>query len=317
MLMILVWLVVFIFSIIVLVRSSDWFTEAAEKIGLWFGLSPFVIGVTIVAFGTSLPELVSSLFAVSSGATEIVSGNVIGSNIANILLILGITVIVANNIKIKHTLIRIDLPILAASAFILALTVYDGVFDFFDAIIALSGMVIYLVYLVKNTKRSHKKDDAKPSVSPIVFVVLVLSGLGIFLGAKFVVDSVLELSKIIGIGTEVIAVVAVAFGTSLPELAVSISAARKGRAEMAVGNLLGSNIFNTFLVMGLPALFAVAVGGAGLIIPASLIYFGLPVMLVASFLFLLMMQDGKLSRWEGWFFVLLYVFFVGRTIFFA
>lgn len=314
MLEILFWLGIFILSLMALVYSSDKFTASAEKIGLWLGISPFVVGITIVAFGTSLPELISSLIAVFSGASEIVVGNVIGSNIANILLILGLTVIVARSIKIHHALIRIDLPLLAISSIILALTIIDGTFDAFDSIICLSGMLIYLVYLTKGTKRTaHPHEHHK--VTPLTWFILVLSAFGIFLGAKFVVESVLSLSQIVGIGSEIIALVAVALGTSLPELAVSITAAKKKNAEMAIGNLLGSNIFNTFLVMGLPGLLAGVFGLGGLLIPASIIGFSLLIMLAATFLFLLMMQDGKLSQWEGWFFVLFYVFFVGKTLF--
>jgi len=309
------WLALLIVSLVVLIKSSDYFTNSAEKMGLHFGISPFVVGITIVAIGTSLPELVSSLIAVFNDSSEIVVGNVIGSNIANIFLILGVAGIIARKkLEITKNLLHVDLPILVASAFLLAITIWDGKFTFIEAILCLAGMTIYSFYLISSRTREAdikikeelKGEVIKNGLPPKVWIILLVSSFFIYLGAKFTIESVLELSEILQIGKEIIAISAVALGTSLPELFVTISAARKGKPEMAVGNVLGSNIFNTFVVMGIPGLFG------NLIIPSNIILFSLPMMLIATFLFFMITQDKEITRWEGGILIIFYVFFIGK-----
>lgn len=311
MLELLFWLAIFVGSLALLVKSSDWFTGAAEKIGLSFGLPAFIIGVTIVSIGTSLPELVSSLIAVFSGSSEIVVGNVVGSNIANIFLILGITVIVAKKLTVKFDIIYVDLPILVGSAFLMGIMIMDGALTFFESLILIAGLAVYFHYTLSNKKKAkevmalekeirHGKADWKAGA------MLVLSSILIYVGARYVVNSIIELSRLSNIETEVIAVTAVALGTSLPELAVTLVAAKKGKAELAVGNILGSNIFNTFAVLGIPGLFSV------LVIPTSIITFALPMMIIATVLFFFMLQEKIIHHWEGWLLLMFYVFFVGK-----
>lgn len=306
------WIGVFVLSLAVLIKASDYFTDSAELIGKYFKLPSFIIGVTIVAIGTSLPELISSLFAVFNGVSEIVVGNVIGSNITNIFLILGITAILSKKINILHELVRVDLPLLVGSAFLFAFTIWDGVFTIFEAILLIAGLIFYLIYTISTQDKTEdvfaekkiKKDLEKTKLSSKTWFVFAISSFFIFLGAKYTIDSVIQLSGILNIGTEIIAISAVALGTSLPELMVSINASRKGKAEIAVGNILGSNIFNTFAVMGIPALFGV------LIIPQSIISFGLPLMLAATLLYFFITQDNEITKWEGWMLIMFYAFFI-------
>ena len=310
--MVLMWVIIFIISLAVLVKASDFFTTSAEKIGLHFKIPPFIIGVTIVALGTSLPELISSIYAVFNGASEIVVGNVIGSNITNIFLVLGIAAIVAKKMKISFELIHVDLPLLIGSALFLTLALLDKVFSMGEAILSIIGIIIYLIYTTKiqkghTTKKTKKEVKSLEKFQWHTVVILIASALFIFIGAKYTVESVINISEILNIGKEIIAITAVALGTSLPELVVSITAARKGKAEIAVGNVLGSNIFNTFAVMGIPALFG------NLTIPNSILTFGLPVMIVATLLYLFITQDKEITRWEGSLLLLFYVFFVGKT----
>ena len=150
------WIGVLVVSLAILAKSSDYFTDSAEVIGNFFKLPAFIIGVTIVAIGTSLPELVSSLFAVFNGASEIVVGNVIGSNITNIFLVLGITAILSKKITILHELVRVDLPLLVGSAFLFAFTIWDGVFSLFEALLFIFGVIFYLVY---TTSTQDKNED--------------------------------------------------------------------------------------------------------------------------------------------------------------
>ncbi|MEA3248095.1 MAG: calcium/sodium antiporter [Nanoarchaeota archaeon] len=309
-----IWIGIFIISLIILIKASDYFTDSAEKIGLYFGLPAFIVGVTIVAIGTSLPELISSIFAVLENSSEIVVGNVIGSNITNIFLVLGIAAIIGKKIKVSYELIHVDLPLLVGSAFLLAVTIWDGIFTLPEALLCIGGMVLYLAYTL-NTEREHedigikkemKKNLKKKKLDWKILIVLVVSAFFIYLGAKYTIESVIKLSEILSIGKEIIAISVVALGTSLPELMVTVSAARKGRSEMAVGNILGSNIFNIFAVMGIPALIGT------LIIPQSILTLGLPMMLIATLLYFFITQDKEITKWEGWLLIIFYVFFIGK-----
>jgi cation:H+ antiporter len=315
-----IWIGIFIVSLGVLIKSSDYFTESAEKIGIHFGIPAFIVGVTIVAFGTSLPELVSSLIAVFAGSSEIVAANVIGSNIANILLVLGIAAIIAKKFTISHEIESVDLPMLIGSAFLLFMMCLDGKFTFGEGIIMLLGIILYIMYAISSHKESLEKDDKhvegikKENIGFSTWGILVTSVVFIFIGAKYTIDSVIVISDILDIGKDIIAVIAVALGTSLPELMVTVSAARKGNAEMAVGNVLGSNIFNSFMVMGIPALFAPWFVSEGYLkVSTELISFALPIMIIATLLYVFMTRDKKITQWEGWTLILVYVFFVFST----
>jgi cation:H+ antiporter len=314
------WIGIFIVSLGVLIKSSDYFTESSEKIGIHFGIPAFIVGVTIVAFGTSLPELVSSLIAVFAGSSEIVAANVIGSNIANILLVLGIAAIIAKSFTISHEIESVDLPLLICSAFLLFMMSLDGKFTFGEGVIMLLGIVLYIMYAISSHKESESKKDnkikdvKKEKLGFSVWAVLVVSIFFIFVGAKYTIDSVIIISDMLNIGKDIIAVIAVALGTSLPELMVTVSAARKGNAEMAVGNVLGSNIFNSFMVMGIPALFAPWFVSEGYLkVSTELIGFALPIMVIATLLYVFMTRDKKITQWEGWTLLLVYVFFVFST----
>lgn len=308
-----IWASVFVASLIVLIKASDYFTYAAEKIGLFYGMPPFIVGVTIVALGTSLPELISSIIAVTEGSSEIVIGNVVGSNIANIFLVLGLSAVVGKKMKISHELIHVDLPLLMGSAFLVALMAWDGFFTWIEGLLCLMGIIVYLFYTISNTNDEKGllkiflqkfSMSGKHTLSWKVILLLFASSAFVFLGAKYTIESIINLSEILKLGMDVIAVSAVALGTSLPELMVSISAARKGKPEMAVGNVLGSNIFNSFVVMGIPSLIGV------LVIPDDILNFSIPVMLIATILYFFITQDRQITRWEGWLLVIFYVFFI-------
>jgi len=310
---ILVWMLVFAASLFVLIEASNYFTSAAERIGLAFGIPDFVVGITIVALGTSLPELVSSIFAVIQGSSEIVIGNVIGSNITNVFLIIGLTSIVAKKICITYELVHIDLPLLMGTALLLVVTVWDGVFSFFEAIICLAAFFVYLFHSISGEKETGgkkiasrgKKVRSRERVRARFFVVLGVSAFLIFLGGRYTIAAVIEISSLLNIGKEIIAATAVALGTSLPELVVSLTAARQGRPEIAIGNVIGSNIFNAVAVMGIPALIG------RLIIPDSIVMFGVPMMVIASLLFFFMAQDKEITRWEGWLLLVFYGLYIG------
>lgn len=297
----LLYILLFILSLAVLVKGSDWFVEAAEVIGLSFGVSPFIVGVTIVAFGTSLPELAASLAAVFEGSSEIVVGNVVGSNITNILLVLGLTAVVARDIVLDFDVMDIDMPLLLGSSFLLYFVLLDLHLSVFECLILLSGIIIFVMNSVKAV-RSTELDV--PRASWKSYLVLVLGGVLVYAGAHFTILAIQHISIGIGISTDIIALTAVALGTSLPEVAVSISAARKGKTAIAVGNVLGSNVFNTFVVMGIPGLIGT------LVIPPDMIAVSIPMMIVVTVLFAIVCISTRVSRWEGWMLLLFYVYFL-------
>jgi cation:H+ antiporter len=310
-----IWIIVFVASLYVLIKASDYFTNSAEKIGLHFRIPAFVVGVTIVAIGTSLPELISSIFAVMNNASEIVIGNVIGSNIANIFLVLGVAAIIGKKLKVHYGLIHVDLPILFGSMALFAISVWDGIFTAMEAVLSLALLTVYILYTISSQKKDTqiKKEikkrnniDKDKKLDKKILITLILSAIFIAIGAKYIVESVINISEIMNIGKEIIAISAVALGTSLPELFVSLTAAKKGNPEMAIGNVLGSNIFNTLAVMGIPALIG------NLTIPSSILTFSLPVMIIATLTYYFTTQDREVTKWEGWMLIILYILFIGK-----
>jgi cation:H+ antiporter len=300
------WAIVFLVSLAVLIKSSEYFTLAAEDIGIVFGIPAFIVGVTIVSLGTSLPELVSSVIAVLEGSPEIVVGNVVGSNIANIFLVLGLAAFLGKKLDISYELIHVDLPLLMGSAFYLGLTLWDGLFTVPEALLGFVGIIIYIAYTIQSQTENDQKSTSKKKLEVKTVLMLVASSVFIYLGADYTIESVVRLSEILQIAKEIIAITAISIGTSLPELLVSISAARMGRAEIAVGNVLGSNIFNSYLILGVPALIS------PLVASDVILDLALPVMIVATLLYFFMTQDRQITRYEGALLILFYVFFIGK-----
>jgi len=318
---ILQWTGLFILSLAALLKSADYFTDTAEKIGLHFRIPSFIIGVTIIALGTSLPEIATSIISVLQGHSEIVIGNVTGSNIANILLVLGGAAVVGKLLVVDKDIINIDLPILLGSTIMLFVTTLDGIFTYIDGILCLLALITYIVYNIKSQrkvdpkeardlskmKKEEKAKEKKEKLSTKYPIILILSGIFLYFSADFTIQSVVELSKIFNIGTDIIAVSAIAIGTSLPELIVSITAARKGKIDLAIGNVTGSNIFNALGVMGVPAFFGT------LTISDDMLSFTIPALLFVTILYVFVTMDKQISKWEGITLLLLYVAFMGKT----
>lgn len=325
---ILKWSALFVIALLALLKTADYFTGAAEKIGLHFKIPPFIIGVTIVALGTSLPELATSIVSVFQGQSEIVVGNVVGSNMANFLLVLAITAIVGKHLYVDKEIIKIDLPILLGSVILLFLMSLDGQYNYLDGIVSIMALTTYIVYNIKAGRKidpkemkdlSKKKSELKKEEAgrkknhkdhrlgykqPLI---LLLSTIGIYFSADWTIVSVVELANIFKIGTEIIAVSAVAIGTSLPELVVSVVAVKKGNTDIAIGNVTGSNIFNALGVMGIPAFFGT------LTIPPEMISFTIPTLLFTTILYVFVTMDREISQWEGMTLLLIYIAFMGKT----
>jgi len=354
--MLIFWIFVFIISLAFLVKGADWFVESAEKIGLAFKISPFIIGVTIVALGTSFPELASSLAAVFKEAiivngtiidpTEIVAANVIGSNIANILLIVGLAAVATKSfLAVKRSLIDIDLPLLASVTVLFGFILWDGEITRLEGILLLLAFLIYILYTVFQRRDISKEEalgeDNKLSSSPLagaqvpeelptgeifevlpsridrrkakkpvgklnskVFFFLILGAICLTVGANYLIDSVMKLSEILQIGVSLIAIFAVALGTSLPELVVSVRAAAQKKYEIALGNIFGSNVFNALIVIGIPSLIK------PLLVDNITLTIGFPFMVIATILLIISGITRRISVWEGLMFLLIYILFV-------
>lgn len=321
--MLITWILVFIVSLVFLVKGADWLLESAEKIGLAIGLSSFIVGVVIVGIGTSFPEIITSLVASFKGVTEIVTANAIGSNIANILLVIGLSAIVGNNLKVTKSLIDIDLPLLATSTAFFLGVAWDRQVTLVESIFLLIFFGIYLSYIILY-RDDDKEDNVLPArserrkvninfkekkikrpkinIKDILFLILGITGL--MLGSKYLVESVIALSEILNVGAGAISLAAVALGTSLPELLVSIKAAWKHKPEVALGNIFGSNVFNVLLVIGIPGLFNT------LAIDEQTFTLGIPVLVVATLLFVISGISKKIHIYEGFMYVSIYIFFV-------
>lgn len=294
----------FVVSLAVLLRASDWFVDSAEEIGLSLGISPFIIGLTIVAFGTSLPELATSIASVTRGESEIVVSNVVGSNITNIALVLGLVAVVVGRIEQEYNIWHIDMPYLWGSAFLLWFTLQDLNFSLFEVFLFILGIIVFLSYSIKADVNNNEEKPEKAGWRAYLF--MVIGGVLVWLGADYTIQAISKLSAIAGIDPEIIALSAVALGTSLPEVIVSLNAARKGKTSIAIGNVLGSNIFNTYIVMSIPRMIG------PLEIPVDIQSFYLPLMIAMTILFGIMTNNRKVTRWEGAVLLIFYLFFVGE-----
>lgn len=322
-----VWIVIFVASLIVMVKGADWLLESAEKIGVSLGFSPFIVGVLLVGVGTSFPELISSIVAVIQGVTEIVPANAIGSNIANILLVIGLASIVSGKLVVSKNLIDLDLPLVALSTVVLFIVVGDGVISRPESIFLVFGYLVYFMYILSEEK--PKAEATKYDIVEVVeegdehnepilgdtilatpthvfkeFAFLLIGAGALALGAKYLIDSVIAMSAIFNISPGVISLAAVAFGTSLPEILVSVQAARAQKSEVAVGNIFGSNVFNILAVIGIPGLFT------PIAVDEQTLKLGVPILIAATSLFVISGISKRIHNWEGWMYLTIYCIFI-------
>ena len=300
-------ILLFLAGLVLLIIGADLLVRGATRLAAAFGVSPLVIGLTIVAIGTASPEIAVSLQAAVTGQGDLTLGNVIGSNIFNILFILGITALFAP-IKIAEQLIRKDAPIMVGVSLLTLGLAYDGNLGGLDGVIFLLGVVAYTVFAVWQSRHESKavqKEYAQefaakqPSTvqNTIINIVFILLGLVLLvLGSNLLVESAVAIAQALGVSELVIGLTIVAVGTSLPEVATSVIAALKGESDIAVGNAVGSNIFNLLGVLGLSAL--IAPGGINVV--TQVLHFDLPVMVFGALATLpIFYIDSRISRLEG------------------
>lgn len=252
-------LALLVVGFVFLVKGADWFVEGAGKVAEKFGIPQLVIGLTIVAMGTSLPEAAVSVSAALKGSADITIGNVVGSNILNVLIILGLTAVI-RPVAVQKSTVKYEIPFVALiSALLLGIGYVDHVVGRADGVILWVLFIAYLLYLLKMTKSGETVledipgDDADMPVWKMLLLIII-GAAAIVLGADLAVDSASELARIFGMSERLIGLTIVALGTSLPELVTSVTASVKGKADIAVGNIVGSNIFNILFVVGTSAL---------------------------------------------------------------
>lgn len=312
-------IVYFIAGLVLLVAGAELLVRGASKLALAFGLSPLVIGLTVVAFGTSAPEIAISVGAALEGRADVAVGNVVGSNIFNVLFILGVSALIVP-LAVARQLIRQEVPVMLGTSLLLLVLILDRSLDRLDGALLTLLTAAYLAFLVIQSRRGSDTGGAEPTVDPAeghrsdaaprtaarsarlpMQLALVIAGLvALVFGAQLLVDAAVTFARALGVSELVIGLTIVAAGTSLPEVAASITAALRGERDMAVGNVIGSNILNILACLGLASLVA----PAPLAIAPSVLNFDIWVMLAAALACLPVLITGReIARWEGAIFV--------------
>lgn len=314
-----VYIILLIVGFILLIKGADIFVDGASSLAENFKVPKMIIALTIVAFGTSAPELAVSIKAILSNNSDIVLGNVVGSNILNILLILGVSSLF-RSMSVKDNTVNKEIPITILISTLLMVLCFDNLFDKTainmisrtDGITIILFFTIFIYYLFSSIKENKEKnkDDSKPKYNLLISFILLLLGLaGIVFGSNFVVDNASNIAKVIGVSDKMIALTIVALGTSLPELVTSIMAARKGENDIAIGNVIGSNIFNIGMVIGIPSAFI------GTISAISFNYIDMLVMVgSAILLFILTFKNRKIGKVQGIIMLLLFLVYYSYVI---
>jgi cation:H+ antiporter len=311
--------VILIVALAGVVKGADWFLGAAEKVGVSLRMPPFILGVILVGFGTSLPELATSIAAVVDGVDTVTIANVAGSNTANILLILGFSTIALGTIRFDKDLIDLDIPLLVGVTALFSLMLIDGGLSRADGVLLIIGFAGYILYSLgyKEDKEHHKGlislvasitkgsrtkvERSQNLIGPFTILVLLFSVALLGLSSKFAVDSLLNIVAEVNVGVDVMTFFALAIGTSLPELTVSVKALKQGKGDLVVGNVIGSSMFNILLI-----------GGVASILKPQTISPNLIGYVIAGLgLSVILLMAGSISKrihiWEGLVYVLIYL----------
>ncbi|MBE9563167.1 MAG: calcium/sodium antiporter [Proteobacteria bacterium] len=304
-------LVLFVFGFILLSYGADMLVRGAENLATTMGISPLVVGLTIVAFGTSAPELAVNIQAAWTGKPDLAIGNIVGSNILNILLVLGIGAVIVP-LGVHKRLVKVEIPLMIGASVLLLILSLDGVLSRWDGLILASGIIGYIIYSIKtchelkdpNEVCPPEEEEDKTSKKLWLQFVFIIVGLGLLvLGSQWLVNGAIMVAKYFGISELIIGLTIVSIGTSLPEIATVIVASRRGQQEIVVGNVIGSNLFNILLVLGFTSLIA----PNGITVPHAAIVFDMPVMIAVAVACLPIFFSGYLiERWEGVLFLFYY-----------
>lgn len=278
----LIQVVLLIVGFVMLVKGADWFVEGVAGIAEKFGIPQLVIGLTIVAMGTSAPEAAVSITSATKGNAGITIGNVVGSNILNVLIILGLTAVITK-VAVQKSTVRYEIPfMLVITLVMLFLGITGNEINLVEGIVLWIFFILYMVYLFYMAKK--QKEEGEDSKDKPVWQLILLGIVGAVMvvwGADLTVDAASEIAKMFGMSDRLIGLTIVAFGTSLPELVTSVTAARKGKADIAIGNIVGSNVFNILFVVGTTALVTPVIFESKFVID-TLVAFGAGVLLWLS-----------------------------------
>jgi len=307
-------LALLIVGLILLVVGAELLVRGASRLAAAVGISPLVVGLTVVAFGTSAPELAVSIQSAFSGQADLALGNVLGSNIFNVLFILGLSALITP-LVVSQQLVRLDVPVMIGVSVLLLLLSLDGVIARWEGGMLFAGIVAYMLFLIRQSRRATA--TAASSAGAVQDadntmigswgrnVALVIGGLVLLvLGSRWLVNGAIELASSLGVSELVIGLTIIAAGTSLPEVATSVLASIRGERDIAVGNVVGSNIFNILAVLGLSGLVA----PEGIEVVRSVVVFDIPVMTAVAVACLPIFFSGfVIARWEGALFLGYYV----------
>ena len=311
-------IILLVVGFVILIKGADYFVDGASSIAGNFKVSKMLIGLTIVAFGTSAPELAVSIKSMITHSGDIVLGNVIGSNILNILLILGTSSLV-HDLYVKNNTVKKELPITLLITTLFIVLISDSLFDKGltnsftrgDGIAVLLFFTVFIYYLISMARNKIDDEQEETYMKMSKALLFTLGGLiGIVLGSNFVVDNASELASTLGVSEKMIALTIIALGTSLPELVTSVTATKKGEYDIAIGNVVGSNIFNIGMVLGIPTTIF------GTIPNITINYIDLSIMLLAAFLlFLFSLNDRKITKIEGIIFLLIFLTYYSYVVY--
>lgn len=311
----------FVVSLILLIAGAEMLVRGASKLAMSFGISPLLVGLTVVSFGTSAPELAVAVSGVWSGNTDVALGNVVGSNVLNILLILGLAALITP-LVVHRQLVRQEVPIMIGISFLVMWLAFDGFISRLDGLLLVVLLAAYLSFLFIQSRRGTAGVDADLP-DPVsgwdrhwsVQLLLIVVGLGLLvLGADWLVEVAVNFAQSLGISSLVIGLTVVAIGTSLPEIATSVLAALRGQRDIAVGNIIGSNIFNLLAVLGIAA----SISPWGIPVSLAILKFDLPVMIAVAVACLPIMFTGhRIGRREGALFFSYYLAYTAYLILYA
>ncbi|MBM3944796.1 MAG: calcium/sodium antiporter [SAR202 cluster bacterium] len=302
-----------------LVAGAEALVRGASRLAALFGISPLIIGLTIVALGTSSPEIAVSVTAAVKGSTGVTLGNVIGSNIANVLLILGAAAVITP-LLVAQRLVRLDVPIMIGISLVVVFLALDGQLGRIDGVVLVCGLLVYIAFQVKKAReemprveKEYEKEFGLPRQHTGAQTALSVLGIAVGLtlmvfGSRWLVDGASAAARALGVGEFVIGITVVALGTSLPELVTSILAAIQRQKDIAVGNIIGSNIYNLLAVLGISSLSA---SGIGIEVSRQVLQFDLPVMVAVAVACLpIFFRNYRINRLEGFVFLGYYVAYI-------
>lgn len=300
--------VLLVVGFVLLIKGADWFVEGAAGIAARFGIPQLVIGLTIVAMGTSAPEAAVSITSAIGGNAGITVGNVVGSNIINILVILGVTAVIIA-VPVQKSTVKIEIPfMIGITAVFLLLGAFDNELGRLDGVVMWALFILYLMYLLRMALKNKESVEEAEEQKPLWLQLLMLVGGAAIIvgGSNLTVDSATDIAKFFGVSDRFIGLTVIALGTSLPELVTSVIAARKGNADIAIGNIVGSNIFNILFVAGTTALITPVVFQPAFMVDTII------AIAAAIILFVCVLPKKKLTRFGG---VVMLVGYVGYFIY--